>query len=97
MRDERNRLAAAISARLLFKPRPLRGLGLQAGTQKLCVDRQDNLAANRYRPVVGTDDVQPLLMPGAVYGAARRGTRPNDARAWDVLSGGDDHGVAGWG
>ena len=44
MRDERDRLAAAMPAGLFFKPRPLRGLGLEARTQKLCVDRQDNPA-----------------------------------------------------
>jgi hypothetical protein len=33
MRDERNRLAAAMPAGLFLKPRPLRGLGRQARTQ----------------------------------------------------------------
>ncbi len=61
---------------LFFKPRPLRGLSRQARIQKLCVDRQDHPAADRCRPVVGTDDVQPPLMAGGVYGAACGGTRP---------------------
>ncbi len=76
VRDERNLLAAAMPAGLFFKPRPLRGLSRQARIQKLCVDRQDHPAADRCRPVVGTDDVQPPLMAGGVYGAACGGTRP---------------------
>ena len=76
MRDERNWLAVAIPAGLCFKPRPLRGLGGQARTQQLCVDRQDNPVADRYRPMVGAHDVQPLLMPGGVHGDARGRTGP---------------------
>ncbi len=76
MRDESDRLVAAMLVSLLFKPRPLRCLGRQARPQKLCVDRQDTPAADCYRPVVGADDVQPPLMPGGVHGAARGGARP---------------------
>jgi hypothetical protein len=87
MRDERHRLTAAMPAGLFFKPRPLRGLGRQAGTQKLRVDRQENPVAGRYRPVVGADDVQPPLMPSGVHGDVRRGARPRVVA--DVVVAGD--------
>jgi len=76
MSDKRNRLAAAIPAGLFVKPRPLRVLGRQARTDKLRVDRQENPAASRYRPVVGADDVEPPLLPAGVDGDARGGARP---------------------
>ena len=63
MGDERDGRPPAEPAGLLFEPRPLGGLGLEAGTQELCVERQDRPAADRGRPVVGTDDVEPPLAP----------------------------------
>jgi hypothetical protein len=44
--------------------------------QELCVDRQENPAAGRYRPVVVAEDVQPPLMPAGVHGDARGSARP---------------------
>jgi hypothetical protein len=75
MGDECNRLAAAMPASLFFQPRPLRRLGVEARTQKLCVDRQDHPAADRHRPVVGADDVHPSLTPGGVHVAVSGGAR----------------------
>src|ERR1700751_147281 len=76
MMYDRNQPAATWLADLLLKPRPLPGLGRETRTQQLRVDRQESPAADRHRPVVRADDVQPPPVPPGIPRVAPGGAGP---------------------